>query len=523
MKKHIFNRPVALVMAAVFSLMSVAEPFAGTYDVFAAEADADLPEGETGEVRYAAGDAVTRQADGNAQPEGFAADCVMTTEADWEYTIDDSDNIVLEKYKGSATQIIIPGTMTVEQTSHNVIFQSMGAGAEGSTATNVVSIVVGEGVTAYPQSVYSEDGPECFFGSCSNLENLDISNLDTSAMTMMNYMFHDCSKLKSINLIHNDTENVGRMIGLFKNCSSLEEVILHDEKSDENLFDAYHVDNMSSMFEGCSSLKSIDMSALYSPRVTSMVRTFAGCSSLTELDMSQLDTSSVIDFTGLFENCTGLKEINTDNSRITNSAVGMERMFYGCSSLTYLDVYNFNVKTVRSMKEMFAGCSSLTRLDISSWEALSLEDVSGMFAGCSSLTKILGSDLDLFMVYNLNEDQGRDMFLGCTKLVGGQGTVYSSEHTGVSYAHRDLAQNSLPGYFSTYYKTTLSDWDCTLVPADDNWNFEKVLIKNYKGTATDIRIPVYLDYTDGDGVLHENCRVGFGGMMEGKTASNTAE
>ena len=37
-------------------------------------------------------------------------------------------------------------------------------------------------------------------------------------------------------------------------------------------------------------------------------------------------------------------------------------MFYGCNSLTYIDLSNFNTQNVTNMSHMFNGCNSLTKI-----------------------------------------------------------------------------------------------------------------------------------------------------------------
>ena len=43
----------------------------------------------------------------------------------------------------------------------------------------------------------------------------------------------------------------------------------------------------------------------------------------------------------------------------------MSYMFYGCSSLTSLNLSNFNTNNVNNMNHMFSYCSSLTSLNLS--------------------------------------------------------------------------------------------------------------------------------------------------------------
>ena len=65
----------------------------------------------------------------------------------------------------------------------------------------------------------------------------------------------------------------------------------------------------------------------------------------------------------------------------------MYKMFYGCSSLTNIDLSNFNTNNVTDMSWMFSECSSLTNIDLSNFNTNNVTDMSGMFSGCNKLTK----------------------------------------------------------------------------------------------------------------------------------------
>ena len=57
-------------------------------------------------------------------------------------------------------------------------------------------------------------------------------------------------------------------------------------------------------------------------------------------------------------------------------------LFYGCSSLTNIDLSNFNTKNVTDMGGMFSGCSSLTNIDLSNFNTNNVTDMSCMFLKC---------------------------------------------------------------------------------------------------------------------------------------------
>lgn len=52
-------------------------------------------------------------------------------------------------------------------------------------------------------------------------------------------------------------------------------------------------------------------------------------------------------------------------------------MFNNCSSLTSLDVANFDTAKVTDMSNMFYGCRKLTRLDISNFDTSHVTDLYG--------------------------------------------------------------------------------------------------------------------------------------------------
>ena len=60
-------------------------------------------------------------------------------------------------------------------------------------------------------------------------------------------------------------------------------------------------------------------------------------------------------------------------------------MFYGCSSLTNIDLSNFNTNNVTYMNGMFGECTSLTNINLSNFNTNNVTDMNGMFYGCKKL------------------------------------------------------------------------------------------------------------------------------------------
>lgn len=88
------------------------------------------------------------------------------------------------------------------------------------------------------------------FTNCENLVSLDISNLDTSNVTIMECIFFNCHSLTTLNLYNFNTSKTTDMFGLFFNCSSLTSLDL----SSFNLTKTVTLDNA---FSGCNNLKTI--------------------------------------------------------------------------------------------------------------------------------------------------------------------------------------------------------------------------------------------------------------------------
>jgi len=64
-------------------------------------------------------------------------------------------------------------------------------------------------------------------------------------------------------------------------------------------------------------------------------------------------------------------------------------MFEGCSSLTTLDLSNFDTSNVESMSWMFGECSSLTNLNLNGWILKDGNDYNSMF--CHVLEDIVNN------------------------------------------------------------------------------------------------------------------------------------
>ena len=203
------------------------------------------------------------------------------------------------------------------------------------------------GVVANPNS-------STLFANFKQTKTIDLSNLDTSYVTDMNYMFDGMSHLENITF---------------------------GEK-----FDTSNVTNMNQMFatwDGVSQLKTINLSSFKTSKVTNMSGMFAGLTELTELDLSNFDTSSVTNMGQMFEGLSKITELDLSNFD-TSNVTSMSAMFNKCSSLKALDLSNFNTKKVTGMVNMFLNTTNLQTIYVGPNWSTDGTDIYGMFSNCGT-------------------------------------------------------------------------------------------------------------------------------------------
>ncbi len=260
-----------------------------------------------------------------------------------------------------------------------------------------------------------------WFAQFSAANSFDLTNLNTSTVTNMSAMFWGCSKITSLDVSGLDTNSVTNMSHMFRGCSKLKTLVLKTE--DKRNFKTGSVTTMLRMFAGCSVLTALDVSNFNTEKVTSMKHMFAACGKLTELDLSAFHTPEVSTMAYMFSGSTTLANVTmTDfsNEKLTH----INQMFNQCTALKSVWLTNFNTSKVKNMYYLFSGCSNLETIYVS----------------------------DTFVTSSVEDSRG--MFINCTHIKGGNGTVYNASHTDKEYARVD-GVGGLPGYF-TYSGYTLS-------------------------------------------------------------------
>ena len=218
-----------------------------------------------------------------------------------------------------------------------------------------------------------------WFQGLANLEQVDISKLDTSKVKDAVEMFSGCLSLESLELSRFDTANLENAAGMFYQCSSLE---------------------------------FLDLSKFDTSKVTHMGSMFSGCSSLTSLDLSKFDTSKVTHMGSMFEDCSSLRSLSFPRGFNTGAVTSMDFMFYGCSALESIDLSGFDTSRVTNMSKMLGECSSLKSIRFpASFVTGRVTDVGSMFFLCSSLEFLDLSSFDISRGTNMDY-----MLNGCFSL-----------------------------------------------------------------------------------------------------------
>ena len=150
-----------------------------------------------------------------------------------------------------------------------------------------------------------------------------------------NWMFYNFTNVELINLDNVDTSQVRKMSMMFTSCSSLTSLDLRN-------FNTSNVTEMACMFQYCSSLTSLDLSNFDTRNVTNMFQTFYECSSLTSLDLSNFHTGNVTDMESLFHKCNNLEMLDISNftfDKVTSSLSVFYDVGFELTSGTYTTVY----------------------------------------------------------------------------------------------------------------------------------------------------------------------------------------
>ena len=332
------------------------------------------------------------------------------------------------------------------------------------------------------------------FFFCTRLKDIHFPNWNTANVTNMSHMFYECNSLTSLDLSYWDTGKVANMNRMFEDCSALKTIYVN------SIFNTEAVTDDENMFYGCDSLvgmagtaydiektdknyaviDGIDgntgyFSALPYIAYNNATLTFRcdgkmignGWGILYNLNTGNTKpnwqiyfasdiTKAVFDPSFVyarptttyawFEEMTNLTAIEGLEYLNTSEVTTMRSMFSKCEALTAIDVSHFDTRKVTDMSYMFNECMNLGELDLASFDMHGVTDISYMFYYDPSLHKIyVAGEWDMS-----NVQTSSWMFLGCSSIVGGNGTSYDYNYLDNTYARIDAP--GTPGYFTLKIK-----------------------------------------------------------------------
>ncbi|MBO7466586.1 MAG: BspA family leucine-rich repeat surface protein, partial [Bacteroidaceae bacterium] len=340
---------------------------------------------------------------------------------------------------------------------------------------------------------------EQMFNGCRVLESLDLSHFNTSNVTSMKSMFKFCYKLTTLDVSSWDTHNVTDMSDMFYSCYDLTAIYADDGWNTDK------VSSSSGMFIYCSKLigelgtewsngnptdktyARIDQGSYGPGYLRYPTRAYAvfteadntltiyynsyfhqmegngtmytvepsGTSALAWAERSGdiahvaiHNVSPLLTSTHMwFANMTNLEDITGLEVLSAADVTDMSYMFYNCPKLKTIDSEKLNTSKVTDMNHMFAGCTTLTSLDLSNFFTGQVTDMSSMFQGCNNLKTIYVSSA--WSTESLIGTTSDNMFDGCTRLEGENGTKYAAGHTDMEYARLDRPTDGNPGYLTS--------------------------------------------------------------------------
>ena len=182
-----------------------------------------------------------------------------------------------------------------------------------------------------------------------------------------------------------------------------------------------------------------------------------------EFDASMANDTTITSTAYWFYGCQELRSITGMENLRTQSVTDMKFMFYGCNELEQVDVSGFNTAKATDMSGMFYKCHRLQELNLSSFNTFKVSNMSWMFYGCYDITKIYVASY--WTTASVTESE--EMFVNCTNLVGGAGTIYNENHVDATYAHLDGGMDN-PGYFTDKNATIVTNPEPYAVLSEDN-------------------------------------------------------
>lgn len=181
---------------------------------------------------------------------------------------------------------------------------------------------------------------------------LDLTEINKDTPLNLSNIANKCLNLKNFKFIGN--ANVQRISGMFSGCTNLEYVDIQNLNFDS-------VQNVVGTFSNCVKLKKIDGS-INLKNVKDISRFLYNCNQLTDIDIQHIGLKNTNQLAGLFSFCSQLEQIDLQGIDFSTGQKQGEKLFEGCSSLKNLNLGNAKFKD--SIAMMFKGCGYEGTIDL---------------------------------------------------------------------------------------------------------------------------------------------------------------
>lgn len=248
--------------------------------------------------------------------------------------------------------------------------------------------------------------------------SIDISNIDTSAITSFNRLFEKNSFLKEINLTGIKTSRLETMNNTFLRCYNLRHI------KGFNTLDTHNLKEVNDTFTLAISLVELDVTGWKPENLDTMSSTFDTCLNLREIKgMADLKTPKLRQMSSTFKKCLSLREINMQNW-IADELRYLPHTFEDCrAEIIRLPDFRNN-KHLELLTGTFEGCLNLRRIE--NIETLTLEenlegkacDVENMFNNCRLKGELNLSNMNIMNTYHFQEIMGAVSYIKKLNITG---------------------------------------------------------------------------------------------------------
>ena len=215
-----------------------------------------------------------------------------------------------------------------------------------------------------------------------SLEREKVGNGTGQVLNSLYYAWAYGRRLRSLDISELLIPNVTTMECCFRQCQSLIGTL------DLRHWNMSKVTNFAYVFDQCRNIETIDLRNCNLSSITLIYYCFEYCWALKEIKgISEWNVSQCKDFRSIFLECWSLQELDLESWN-TSQVTTMASLFSYCYSLKSLKISSWDISKVTTLGSTFNACWSLQELDISSWTPIKVTSLSTTFGNCRSLKRL---------------------------------------------------------------------------------------------------------------------------------------